>query len=503
MILGFPLPGAIRQGLHHPLIAGLAALLLGLFTVLGYQPVGLMPVPFFTLAALFMLWREGTVLQAAWHGFAFGLGLFGGGVSWVYVSLHVYGGMPALAAGLSTLLFCAYLALFPALAGGLFAWLRRGGGWDVPLVAVCWALTEWLRGWVLTGFPWLAVGYTQTPPSPLAGLAPVFGVYGVGLAVALLAGLLAFSTAAQRKIAGACLAGMAIVGWGVGAISWTQPLPREISVSLMQTNVDQGLKWRPEMFDHLLEDSRAMVAVAPAQLMVLPETSLPVLVEQLPKGYLDQLAHLARSRGGDLVLGVFERNAAGQIFNTALSVGASPLQRYAKSHLVPFGEFSPPLFSWVYSMLNMPMSDQTRGAPDQPLLQVAGEKVAVNICYEDVFGEEIARGARDATLLLNLSNLAWYGNSWAQPQHLQIAQLRALETGRPMLRATNTGMTALVRPDGRVDAALPAFKRGVLQVLVRGTTGLTPFVRWGNTPVVLFCVAACLVACGLRRRRTG
>jgi apolipoprotein N-acyltransferase len=212
-----------------------------------------------------------------------------------------------------------------------------------------------------------------------------------------------------------------------------------------------------------------------------------LLTEYLPRGYLERLAEVARKSGGDLVLGVFERNASGQIFNSAISLGVSSSQRYAKSHLVPFGEFSPPMFSWVYSMLKIPMSDQTRGAPDQPPLLVAGQKVAVNICYEDVFGEEIARGAQGATLLLNLSNLAWYGNSWAQPQHLQIARLRALETGRPMLRATNTGMTAVVEPDGSVRAQLPAFTRGVLQVLVRGTEGTTPYLRYGNALVLAVC----------------
>ena len=484
-----------------PKTAPLLACGLGALSVLAFAPFHYSPLLLLTLAGLFAVWRGQSVRAAALSGFSFGLGLFGAGVSWVYVSLHTYGGMPAVFAGASTLLFCAYLAVYPALAGALFAKLRSHRAlFDIPLLAACWTMAEWLRGFVFTGFPWLNVGYSQTPPSPLAGFAPVLGVYGVGMVLALCAALVACFAIKHRRPLAIGLAAIALTGWGVGSVKWTQALPQEISVSLMQTNVEQSLKWRPEFLAHLLEDNHTIAAMSPARLMVLPETTLPLLIEQLPPGYLDRLARIARAGGGDLVLGTFDRDGAGQIFNSAISLGASPVQRYAKSHLVPFGEFSPPLFSWVYSMLKMPMSDQTRGRTDQPPLSVAGEKVAVNICYEDVFGEEIARSARNATLLLNLSNLAWYGDSLAQPQHLQIARLRALETGRPMLRATNTGMTAVVEPDGSVRAQLPAFTRGVLQVLVRGTTGTTPYVRWGNVPVVLLC-AGLIVLLQLRARR--
>lgn len=492
----FTLLAALHRRAPHP---ALLALPLGALSVLAYAPFNLFPVMLLCLAGLFAFWRGATPGRAAASGFAFGLGAFGMGVSWVYVSLNVYGEMPAVFAAGSTFLFCAYLALYPALAGWLAARLATGRAWlDVPLFASSFVLAEWLRGWVFTGFPWLAVGYSQSPPSPLAGFAPVLGVFGVGWVTAMVAALIVFLARSHGRWLGGAVAGVALLGWVLGSLSWTQPLPREISISLMQTNVEQSLKWRPDFLARLLEDNHAIAAVSPARLMVLPETTLPLLTEHLPPGYLERLAQVAQKSGGDLVLGVFERNARGEIFNSAISLGASPSQRYAKSHLVPFGEFSPPFFSWVYSMLKMPMSDQTRGAPDQPPLQVAGERVAVNICYEDVFGEEIARGAREAGLLLNLSNLAWYGNSWAQPQHLQIARMRALETGRPMLRATNTGMTAVVEPDGQVRAQLPAFTRGVLQVLVRGTTGLTPYVRWGNWPVVVLCVVFMALAWGRR-----
>jgi apolipoprotein N-acyltransferase len=336
----------------------------------------------------------------------------------------------------------------------------------------------------------------------LAGWAPVIGVYGVSWMLALVAASLAAWAVSRHKMLAAPLAAAILIGSGLGWVTWTQPLNREISVSLMQTNTEQSVKWRPDFLPRLLEDNHQLASISPARLMVMPETTLPVLIENLPPGYLERLARVARAHGGDLVFGVFERNAQGHIFNSARSLGMSPSQTYAKQHLVPFGEFSPPLFYWVYSLLTMPMSDQQRGAPDQPPLAVAGEQVAVNICYEDVFGEEIARRAPGATLMLNLSNLAWYGNSLAQPQHLQIARIRALESGRPMLRATNTGMTAVVEPDGQVRAALPAFTRGALQVLVRGTTGLTPYVRVGNAAVLLLCVLSLLLVLLPRRHQT-
>lgn len=479
---------------------------LGALSVLGFAPRLLFPLPLFTLAALIALWRAApSARMAAFLGFAFGLGFFLAGVSWIYVSLHVYGGMPALLAALATLLFCAYLALYPGLAGWLHFRLRSRAVWlDALLAAACWTLAEWLRGWVFTGFPWLALGYSQAPPSPLAGFAPMVGVYGIGFLVVLLAGLLAAGWRDRRVFfGGLALAVTVSLGFGLGRIEWTQPVGGEVKVALLQTNIEQSLKWRPEMLERWLAVNLRLVRENPAQLVVLPETTLPLLADDLPAGYLGALTDAARRGGGDVVFGTFIRDQRGRIYNSAVSVGASPMQRYAKTHLVPFGEFSPPAFAWIYTWLSIPMSDQTRGPRDQPPLAVAGEQVAINICYEDVFGEEIIRAQPRATLLLNMSNLAWYGDSFAQPQHLQIAQLRALETGRYMLRATNTGMTAAVNPDGKVVAQLPPFTEGAVTVAVRGYTGLTPYARWGNVPVLLLSGVMFALGFAARRRSRG
>jgi apolipoprotein N-acyltransferase len=480
-----------------PVRAGglLLASVAGALSVLGFSPFEFFPVMLASLAVLaFVLQHAPSPGRGFLTGFAWGLGAFVAGVSWLFVALNRYGGMPVPLAGLAIGLFCAYLALFPALAGALFVRFRRGGPLArAALFGGLWVACEWLRGWLFTGFPWLSAGYSQTSPSPLAGWLPVLGVYGVGGILAFLAALVVLTPWRRRSAAAvALLMSIAWVaaGWGLGRVAWTVPVGEPVEIALIQTNIEQGLKWRPERLVEWLDTNVRLVRAQTAELIVLPETTLPLLAEQLPEGYLDRLAAPARANGGDLVFGIFARDREGRIYNSALSVGASPDQSYAKRHLVPFGEYSPPLFGWFYRFADIPMSDQSAGARTQPPMALRGQRVAINICYEDLFGSELIRSLPEATLMLNLSNLAWYGDSLAQPQHLQIARVRALETGRPMLRATNTGMTAVVRPDGSVAEVLPAFEQGVLRTAVRGYQGLTPYARWGDLAASLLALAA-------------
>ena len=481
----------------------------GAASVLAYAPFEYFPLAAVALAVLYALLgraADAAITPGARRragfliGWAWGFGALGAGVSWLYVALHRFGGMPMPLAGSAIALFCAVMALFAGGAGALFADLRRGRPWaDAALFGALWLLTEWTRGWLFTGFPWLVSGYSQTPPSPLAGFAPVFGVFGVGGLLAWIAALLA-EAVTRRRIA--CAGLVLLVGAGGAAlrpVAWTVPVGAPLQVALLQPNMEQDLKWRPDMLPRWLDIHLELLRNNPATLVVLPETTLPLLLEHLPDGYLDALTRSA-AVGGDAILGAFVRDGDGRIFNAAVSVGRSPTQHYAKHHLVPFGEYSPPLFRWFYDLVHIPMADQTRGAEVQPPMSLAGQKIAVNICYEDVFGEELIRALPEATLMLNLSNLAWYGDSFAQPQHLQIARLRALESGRPMLRATNTGMTGLVLPDGTVSAVLPAFTRGALQAAVRGYTGSTPYGRWGNGPAVGLAALVVLVVLAMRVR---
>ncbi len=486
----------------------LYAALAGAGSVFAFAPFGVFALALPALGVLVWLLERAATLRAGFLlGLSWGFGAFVAGVSWLYVALNHHGGLAMPLAALAIALFCGYLALYPALVGGLYVRLRRAdeGLWRRALrFAALWVLGEWLRGVLLTGFPWLAIGYSQTPPSPLAGFLPLFGVYGVGGLLAWLAALGALLPwrSPQRWRPLLAVVGLLLLGAGLRLWAWTEPVGTALKVALVQTNIAQALKWSPEHYLEVLRLNARLVRDTAADLVVLPESTLPALAEQLPEGYLDLLASFARARGGDVVLGLFLRGEGeggggpGPIHNAALSLGSAPRQTYAKQHLVPFGEYSPPLFGWFYRLIDLPMSDQTRGRPDQPPMQFGDQRVALNICYEDLFGAELLRSLPQASLMLNLSNLAWYGDSFAQPQHLQIARVRALETGRPMLRSTNTGMTAVIRPDGQLGPVLPAFEEGVLYAEVQGHQGLTPYARWGNTAALALASLALLATLG-------
>ena len=470
------------------------ATLIGAAGVLCFAPFGLFwlaPLVWFGLFVL--LRRAGSPREAALSGLAFGLGFFLTGVSWVYVSLSVFGGMPWWLAGIAAFLFCAVMAVFPVLAGWLFKRWQPVAPWRQALFfAALIATVDWLRSWIFTGFPWLAVGYSQAPPSPLAGFAPLLGVHGLSLLVALCGALL------LRWRIGLPFCARRRPGWRCNR-SWTTPVGEPISVALIQGNIPQEMKFRPEAFLRTLDLYRRLVAENPAQLTLLPETAVPAFFDQLPPDYVDSLKSAAQRHGGDLVFGTITGQGE-HYWNSAVSLGSSPTQSYSKTHLVPFGEFIPPGFSWFMRLASIPMSSFSRGPERQPPLAVAGQQVAVNICYEDVFGEEIIRALPQAGILANLSNTAWFGRSLAQPQHLQIARMRAVETGRPMLRATNTGMTAVIGADGAIQAVLPAFTQGVLNSEVRAHQGMTPYARYGNF-VFLLLAGLCVLASQLPRRR--
>lgn len=483
------------------------ACVLGSLAVLGYAPFYFYPATVLALAGLFYLWhKRETPFRMALLGFAFGVGLFGTGISWIYISLHDFGGMPLLPAALATFLFCGFFALFPAGVGYLLG--KCPTNTRALLAPALWVLVEWIRGWVFTGFPWLVVGYSQIPYSPLVGLAPVFGIYGVSLATAACAALIAakLDRRLNKKRLAAYLAMFWLGGSALAHIEWSQASGAPVRFSLLQGNIAQDLKWREDELQHTLDIYEKLVTASRAQLIVMPEMAFPLLMENLPSGYLDKLVSHARNQGGALLVGVPEaakENGEARYFNSMLSFGNTPTQTYRKSHLVPFGEFIPfkPLVGWIYrELLHIPLADLSAGAPNQPPMQLAGQHIALNICYEDVFGEEIIRPLPDATLLINVSNDAWYGRSLAAHQHLQMSQARALETARMVLRATNTGATAMIDRDGRVLSQLAHFTRASLDGTAQGYTGATPYVRWGNGPLVAI-IALMMIAAGWRNRK--
>lgn len=507
--------GPVTRRVTAPALAAIA----GLTGVVAFAPLGYSPVAILCVAALLILWQRAdtaTPSSAALTGFSFGLGQFGGGVSWVYVSMHDIGLMPAPIAAIATLLFCAWLALFPAAAGYLQARLRGAVPLGVNLllaIPAAWAVGEWLRGWIFTGFPWLALGYSQTD-TPLAGFAPVLGIFGVSFAAVVAAGLLALVVLRIRvaRVALGAAAGLALLlacGWLLERRVWTTPAGPPVTVALAQGNVPQSMKFEESRFAGTLETYRKLVEQSSAQLTILPETAIPRFIDLVDRDYIAALARAVQQRKGDLLIGAPMRTHSpdGKVryTNSVVSIGTSPIQTYSKSHLVPFGEFIPPGFGWVLDIMRIPLSDFSRGSlSQQPMLLANGLRVALNICYEDAFGEEIARQLPAATLLVNVSNVAWFGDSLAPDQHLQISRMRALETGRPMLRATNTGVTAIIDAQGRVTGRLPSFTEGLLQGSVQPHEGVTPFVRAGNALVIGLCAlilaGASAYAIALRRR---
>ena len=488
------------------------ALFAGLLLPLSFAPFGLFPLAFVSLALLFWLWRDMSPRQAFFSGYLFSVGYFGFGVSWVAVSMYRFGGMGVVLSLLATILFVLVLGAFPAMVGWLyrryFSMLSAAQRLLLVLPAL-WGLLEWSRGWVMTGFPWLALGYSQTD-SPLAGIAPVLGVYGISWLITLSAGLLVLarlqSVHRWRPLSALVLIWLAALG--LSQLSWSEPAGGAVTASLIQGNVPQNLKWRPEQRQPTIELYTRLSREnwAGSDIVIWPETALPAYYHQAER-FLRGLAAEAREQGSSLMLGLPLRppEAPENYYNSVVAVGgtaAEATQVYSKSHLVPFGEYVPlkSLLGGLLDILRVPMADFSRGDENQPPLAVAGQQIAVSICYEDAFGEEVIRALPQASILVNVSNDAWFGDSLAPPQHLQMARMRTLETARPMFRATNNGISAIIDHRGQVTDRSPQFRVAVLTGSVQPQRGATPYVRWGNYPLLGVLFASLLLAFLLRRR---
>ena len=442
------------------------------------------------LCIALLVWRldgTGSAGRAALLGGCFGTGWLCAGVWWLFISLHRYGGLPAPLAVVAVLLLAAGLSLYLALACALYRRWRSGRPWpDAALFGALWLLAELARGLIFTGFPWVASGYSQVDGA-LALLAPWVGVYGMGAVLAALAALLGGVPEimpGRRWRVGVCLLLALGLPLACGPMVFTRATGT-LTVALLQSNVAQDEKFAAERMPDALAWVARELSAARADLVVAPETAVPLLPSQLAEfapGFWDSLrARFSGSPQAALVgvpLGDFERGYSNSV--VALSAGAD--YRYDKLHLVPFGEFIPTGFRWFTEMMNIPLGDFSRGLANPPSFIWRGERVAPNICYEDLFGEELARRFVDAdkapTLFVNFSNMGWFGDTSAISQHLNISRLRTLEFQRPMLRATNTGATAIIDHSGFVLALLPTYQRAVLEGRVQGRSGVTPFAWW-------------------------
>ncbi len=474
-------------------------------------------------AVALLAWRvsRATPLRAAAIGEVFGTAWLATGTWWLFISLHRYGELPAWLAVLAVALLSALLSLYLAAAMAAFARWRSGhAGRDALLFAAVWLLAELARGVIFTGFPWIASGYAHVD-GPLGTLAPWIGAYGIGFVAAALAAWLALyksrswrSWAAPVIGCGALMIAAQLVGPG----QFTKPTGT-LSLTLLQGNVSQDEKFSLEEMPKALAWAREKLLAARGDLVVAPETVIPLLPDQLAHfepGYWESLLQHFQSGQQAALIGLplgdetvgYTNSAAGISAGTANAPGG--FYRYDKHHLVPFGEFIPTGFRWFTQLMNIPLGDFARGPVTAPSFTVRQERVAANICYEDLFGEELAARFADPatapTIFANISNIGWFGDTIAVDQHLQISRMRTLEFQLPMIRSTNTGATVVIDPSARVTFALAPHTQGVLEANVQGREGLTPFAWWaarfGLWPLLLVAVAiVAAFALAFRRRR--
>ena len=480
----------------------LAALLGGAVLPFAFAPYGYYPLAIACLALMFHLWTTSSRRLAVIAGYCFGLGMFAHGVWWIQVSVHQFG-LPLYSFSVPvTAGFVVLMSVYPALAAWL--WHRCAAGPPALRLLfaapVAWVGTEWLRGWLMTGFPWLLVGYAQTD-SPLAAFAPVLGVHGLSLITAILAGVCTVLVTGTRGARFAALGVAGIVAVGVvtlDRIAWTRDTGQVLPVALVQGAIPQSIKWHRDYRHPSIELYTELSGPYWGKsLIVWPETAIPAFAAEVPET-LDALGTLARDSNTTLLAGIPRVDPAdsSRYFNSVVQLGATEAY-YDKRHLVPFGEYLP-FDRWLRPLLDflqVPMSNFSSGDIAQPPIVVDGHVVGVSICYEDAYATEIARALPDAGLLVNVSNDAWFGDSIAPHQHLQIARMRALEAGRYLLRATNTGISAVIDDRGRVVVRSGQFKPEVITADAIVRTGATPATRFPGWVIPGLGLGLLLIGC--------
>jgi len=488
-----------------------AALFFGALVPLAFAPFDFFPLAFVSLSALFYIFLNTNSLKRVFlRGYLFGVGYFGIGVSWVSVSMVRFGGISLPLSIALTALLVLFMALYIAGVGYIArryfsnASLR---GTLLLLYPALWVLLEWIRGWLFTGFPWLDVGDSQVL-SPLSGLMPVTGVYGVSLAVAVCAGCLTVLVYESPKAIikdGMLLIGIIIVSGLLMFVQWSSPAGKPLKVSLIQGNVPQEIKWIPQQRQPTIDlYTRLTVQHWDSDIIIWPETALPAYYHQA-ENFLQRLALEARQHKTSMLIGLpyveFD-NTEKRYYNSAVILNDGGLSLYHKYHLVPFGEYIP--LKWLLGnllgFLQIPMADFHNSNKHEPLVTMSGLQGAVSICYEDAFGEEVIDGLPEANFLINISNDAWFGDSLAPHQHLQKARIRSLETARPMLRSTNNGISAVIDHKGNIIARSPQFEQHVLTAEFTPMRGTTIYAFVGNYLVLVICLV--MVAAGFVNSRS-
>lgn len=501
--------------LQRRFVGSAVALIAGAVLGLSFAPVGWWPLAVLCPAFLMVLWDGATPRRAAVLGFWFNAGTFSVGTYWLYISLRLIGHAPIPLALLLMAGLVAIMGAYHALLGWFVARYLPPRGAIRWLIGIpgAWLLVEWFRSWFLSGFGWLALGYAHTD-NWLGGLAPVIGQYGLGLVTLLMAGglvTLMHARLRERIAAAATILTLLVVAFTLRNVEWTQPSGQPISVAIVQGAIPQDEKWIEGNLDKILDTYRTLTVQARgADLIVWPESPIPDLINY-HVDFMREVYQAASAQGSALLLGALraeqnEKTGEEEVYNSVLVMDArSPgVGWYNKHHLVPFTEFFPvPSFvrSWL-RLMQLPYSDFNRGAAVQEPLDAAGQKVSVGICYEDAYGSTQLAALKQATMLVNVTNDSWFGHSTARYQHLQISRMRAREAGRPMVRAANDGVSAVIGARGEIVARAPEYEANVMRAQLQPRTGLTPYARTGNTPVVFLALVFALIGAylGLRRK---
>jgi apolipoprotein N-acyltransferase len=485
-----PTRAPLRRLLNvHPLGIRLAFLAGGAMLTLSFAPLGGYPAAPVLLLPLLTACLYGSPRLVARYSFWFGAGLFLFGTYWTYISIHVFGQAPLWLALFLMLGLVVVMGIYFALTGWLMTALTQGKPERLILAAPAgWVAVEWFRGWFLTGFPWLSLGYGQID-SPLAGWLPIVGVYGVSFLVVLTASAFVAAlayTGQPRQLAIATVVLPWLAGFALQWLEWTEPAGEPLTATIVQGGIGQDQKWQREQFQPTLELYRnSILANRDSDLIVWPEVAIPAYTDEV-EAYLDVLQDDLLNAQQTLALGILEREGK-RVYNSVLVLGGADRQVYRKRHLVPYGEYFPvpdAVREWM-RLSSLPYQDMIRGDPVQPLPEMRGGiRLAVAICYEDAYGAEQLYALPEAGLLVNVSNDAWFGDSIAPHQHLEIARARALEAGRFVVRATNTGVSAFIGPDGELLQTAPQFRYATLSMDVMPMRGMTPYARTGNWPTV-------------------
>ncbi len=486
------------------LVKRLCTLVAGGFVPFAYSPFDLYLISIITLSILFYCWSKTDLARESFIlGYLFGLAMFGVGVNWLHISINLFGGVNIIGALLLTCIFIAYLSLYPAICGYLSTRFFK----HYPLMALpaLWFITEWCRGWVLTGFPWLNIGTSQAD-SILASFAPVFGDYGITFIVCLAAVALAILIAGniKQRVAGSIfiilITTSAIL---LKDINWTKDLEKDINIVLVQGAISQELKWKPEQRQNTYTlYSNLSKPFWSSDLIIWPETAIPSLYH-LADDFIDRIMSDKQNANALFMSGIaYKEPVSNKYFNSVLLID-NKHRFYHKHHLVPFGEYLPfkSVLGQVLRFLKIPMSDFSPGEPDQKLFESDKGILGMSICYEDAYGSEIRKALPDANILINVSNDAWFGDSLAPHQHLQIARMRALENGRYLLRSTNTGISAVIDNKGKIISRSPQFTQHALLASVKLFDGETFYSKTGNSFIISMSFLILLISLILSYRR--